>query len=284
MYEEFNYIIEKIYSTPTTKMPFDVLYIEDFFSNEHFNQIINSKQISIDKQSSTEDLIDTLTTMKYSPVSFPGCTTNIAEYLKMHNNPNPDKKYNNQLLEGFGISFRMQEYDNPFLARLVDFLNSDLFHDTIKYKFGKTNPTRVETAIQKYVSGYEISPHPDIRKKCLTYMININTTQQSEDLDIHTYFLTFKEDKKHLYDYWSNNPSVERCWVPWDWCDTVAKHTKNNSITMFAPADDSLHAVKLDYDHCQFQRTQIYGNLWYTKGRQSITEKPQWQDLEKKFS
>ena len=119
-----------------------------------------------------------------------------SEYLKWYNNPDPSKKYTYNLLEGFGISFRMQQYHNPFLERLIKFLNSDLFHDTIKYKFGKTNPTRVETAIQKYVSGYEISPHPDIRKKCLTYMININTDKLSEQLDIHTHFLYFKKDKE----------------------------------------------------------------------------------------
>lgn len=32
---------------------------------------------------------------------------------------------------------------------------------------------------------------------------------------------------------------------------------------MFAPSDDSMHVIKLNYNHLLFQRTQIYGNLWY---------------------
>ncbi len=31
---------------------------------------------------------------------------------------------------------------------------------------------------------------------------------------------------------------------------------------MFAPGNDTLHAVRLRYDHRAYQRTQIYGNLW----------------------
>jgi hypothetical protein len=53
--------------------------------------------------------------------------------------------------------------------------------------------------------------------------------------------------------------------VPWDWCTTKIKTNTNNSIVLFSPSNESLHAVKLDYNHLNFQRTQIYGNLWYNK-------------------
>ena len=36
---------------------------------------------------------------------------------------------------------------------------------------------------------------------------------------------------------------------------------KNNSIVLFKPDIDTLHAIKLDYNHNKFQRTQLYGNL-----------------------
>jgi hypothetical protein len=64
----------------------------------------------------------------------------------------------------------------------------------LKISLVRLAETRVETAIQKYVSGYEISPHPDIRRKCATYMININHPR-AEHLELHTHFMEFVEDK-----------------------------------------------------------------------------------------
>ena len=151
------------------------------------------------------------------------------------------------------------------------------FHNVLKEKFGKDRPTSVETAVQKYMDGYEISPHPDIRKKCLTYMVNINPHPQSEKLNIHTHYLKFKPKYEPIYDYWTNNQHKDRCWVPWNWCDTVYQQTKNNSIVIFAPSDNTVHAVKADYDHLESQRTQIYGNLWYSDANKLQVET--WKNL-----
>lgn len=41
----------------------------------------------------------------------------------------------------------------------------------------------------------------------------------------------------------------------------------NNSIIMFAPSNDTLHSVRLDYNHLPLQRTQIYGNLMFAHER-----------------
>lgn len=273
---EFNYIIEKIDKTSFIEKPFKYLYIENFLSQEHFDLITKDNQINLEKQPDTETLVAVLLAKDYKPVVFPGCTTDIKEYLKWFNSERQERfKYD--LLEGFGISFRIQKYHNDTINNLIEFLNSDNFHNFLKDKFKKTRPTRIETAIQKYMSGYEISPHPDVRKKCLTYMLNVNTDKQSEQIDIHTHFLEFTDRYKKLYDYWKENVNTDRCWVPWVWCDSKFKQIKNNSITIFAPDNNTLHGVKLDYDHCQFQRTQIYGNLWYTD--YTPPDKPNWKKL-----
>jgi hypothetical protein len=277
----FEYIIEKIKNTQLRQKPFPHLYIENFLSPEHFQRVIESAQIDIDLQNSTEDLISMLQSKDYSPEPFPGCTTSIEHYLDWYNSPTSAQRYENDLLEGFGIAFRMRKYHDSFLEDLVDFLNSDDFHKTIKDKFQRTGNTRIETAIQKYLSGYEISPHPDIRKKCLTYMVNINTDDSTEQMDLHTHLMEFDHEHNHLYQFWRDNLTVDRCWVPWSWCETRFLHQKNNSIVMFAPDDDTLHAVKLDYDHLKLQRTQIYGNLWYRKGSvPAIDRRPNWKQLD----
>lgn len=280
MTNKFNYIIEKINDTPFQLFPFKHLIIDNFLEKTDFDEITNSDQINFPIQSSTESLIKTLSEKKYTSKAFPGCTTSIESYLNWYNQKDKNlKTFENGLVEGFGMAFRLKSYDNRLIDELVKFLNSKTFHDTIKDKFNKTGETTVETAIQKYMSGYEISPHPDIRKKCLTYMVNINTSNESENVDIHTYILNFKKEYECIKKFWETETTVDRCWVPWSWCDIKFTHSKNNSIIMFAPNNDTLHAVKLDYDHLKFQRTQIYGNLWYPK---TNLPKTTWKDLIKK--
>jgi len=275
---DYDYLIDKINNQPMHTAPFDFVYCEDFFSKEHFAQIINAKQVNVPVFTSTQAMCEELQqTYDYKPVSFPGCTQDVDSYISWYNQGTDNyKTANKDLLEGVGIAFRLQSYEDTILQELVDFFNSDAWHACIKTKFSKTEETRVETAVQKYVSGYEISPHPDIRRKCATYMININNPQ-AEHQGLHTHFMEFVEDKKHLYDYWENNTDVDRCWVPWSWADTKFTHSVNNSITMFAPNSRTVHAVKLNYDHLQFQRTQFYGNLWYTNSAK--LPKATWQDL-----
>ena len=275
---EFNYLLEKIMDASLIEDPFEFLYIEDWLSNEHFELITQAEQINLPEYETTEEMIKDLQKNYYSPVVFPGTVTDIKQYLKWFHHRNvKGPSHAHDLLEGFGLVFRMNKYREHKLKELVNFLNSKKFLSSLMSKFGKSGETRVETAIQKYLTGYEISPHPDIRKKCLTYMVNINPSDEMDDMNIHTHFMTFKKDKEYIPEYWDANPLYDRCWVPWNWCETKFMHTKNNSITMFAPANRTIHAVKLDYDHCKNQRTQIYGNLWYLKS--NTIKSPTWRDL-----
>jgi hypothetical protein len=273
---KYSYILDKIINTPLQKTPFNFLYIENFFSDEHFNQIINSEQIKLPEYKNTESMINGILESGYSPVEFPGCTTSVKEYLDWHENNKKIKYHNDDLLEGFGMSMRMHTYKSKILNEIVDFLNTEEFKIVCMEKFNKSGNVKIETAIQKYLSGYEISPHPDIRKKCLTYMVNINP---HKDETLSTHFMKFKDDKKIINKYWEENPLVDRCWVPWDWCTTEFSQTKNNTITMFAPTNDTIHAIKLDYDHTKYQRTQIYGNTWYKES--FVNKRGNWKDLQK---
>jgi hypothetical protein len=280
--ENFNYLIDKINDSTFTLDPFKFVYIEDFFTKDHFDRITSCKQINVPQFNSTEEMCSELTnTYKYKPQPFPGCTTSVQSYLEWYNNKDiADKVANQDLLEGYGVAFRLKKYEDSILEELVEFFNSNEWHNCIKQKFNKTGETSVDTAIQKYVSGYEISPHPDIRRKCATYMININTAPEAEHLGLHTHFMTFKDDKKWIFDEWQHKQNKDTCWVPWDWAVTQYEHSVNNSITMFAPDYNTLHAVKLDYDHTKLQRTQVYGNLWYTGDSRPKVKKMNWKKLD----
>ncbi len=274
--DEFGYIIDKLRQAPFRADPFRHIVIDDLFSAAHFEAITSAAEIAREPVATTEDLIDDLEGCGYRIQSFPGCTTSREEYLSCFNaGAWPVDK---GLLEGFGLTMRLQCYETDVLARVVAFFNADPFQAALAEKFGVTRPTRVDTAIQKYLHGYEISPHPDVRRKALTYMININTCPAAEAAPIHTHLLRFKPERSYVQSFWENNPQAERCWVPWDWCDSVSETRRNNSVVLFAPDCDTLHAVKLDYDHLAYQRTQIYGNLWYDEA--PLEYQPSYQELD----
>lgn len=274
----FDYILEKINDAWYQTDPFEFIYIEDFLSKEHFDLITQHSQVDFPEFEKVEDLIEHLNENDYSPVPFPGCTTDVNQYVKWYKTGQGSTPSHAQnLIEGFGIAYRMMKHHNPTINALLEFLNSEEFLNCLKNKFGKTGDMRVETAIQKYLTGYEISPHPDIRKKCLTYMLNINPDENAHEYGMSTHFMRFKEEKMHIQEMWEKDKDMERFWVPWDWCETVFEQKANNSITIFAPYDKSMHAVKLDYDMLKTQRTQVYGNLWYHKSNTS--KKPTWRDF-----
>jgi hypothetical protein len=159
--------------------------------------------------------------------------------------------------------FRISNYQNSFASELMEFLNSDRFKECLMKKFAIKRNVSIDTSIQKYLTGYEISPHPDIRSKALTYLVNINPFPNSDQMNLHTHLFSFKSQWKFIYKFWEKFSNLDRCWVPWGWRNTEKIIANNNSIIVFEPSNFSLHAVKLDYDHLDFQRTQIYGNLWY---------------------
>ena len=259
---EFDYICDKITAATFDPHPFRHLVIESFLSEEHFTLITSCRQIALPVQPSTEALIKTLLRNGYKVQAFPGCTTDIADYIKrLKKNDWPIDKVK---LEGYGMAFRLVEGRDQTIARLISFLNGPAFKSALEKKFGITRENRIETAIQKYLSGYEISPHPDVRSKCLTYLLNINTSEEASGLPIHTHLLKFKPEREFIYSFWENNPEFNRCWVPWDWCTSVKTISMNNAFVVFQAHDRSLHAIKLRYDHTKFQRTQIFGNLWHT--------------------
>lgn len=276
----FNYILEKIKLAKFIEEPFRHLYIQDLLSDEHFASLISDKQVHFDKLSSTREVISKLLNSGYKLQPFPGCISSIQAYLDQIENNKWIRNLHGNPIEATGVTFRLHKYDNPFVEELVNFLNSNDFHECLRDKFEIEEKTELITAIQKNLSHYEISPHPDIRKKALTYLVNINKNEDFSSSGQHTHLLEFTDEYKYIYDYWEKNEEVERCWVPWNWCNTTKQHTQNNSIVMFEPSNRTLHAVKLNYDHAKEQRTQLYGNLMYSDRQRCKFDKNKYEYLE----
>ena len=271
----FDYLIDKILKEDFIKEPFKHIYIEDFFEEEDFNSIVNNSEITLEKCSSDEELFNKMFDNNYKVIPFPGCTTDYKEYIKKHSANEPLTSHT--ATESAGVVLRLYP-KNKTLIELSEFLLSKDFNNAIAEKFGlEYENCDIDGGMQKYLDGYEISPHPDIRLKAATYMVNINPDQKSENLNHHTHYLKFKPEFEYVKNFWADNPNADRQWVPWDWCTTEFLQKKNNSIVIFSPDNDTIHGVKTNYDHLSMQRTQLYGNLWYKSS--NTTYSPSWEQL-----
>lgn len=271
----FNQILDKIREAHFIDEPFRHLEITDLFDPGDFDEIIQSPEVALDQYRDDKTLIQSLEAAGWKPIPFPGTTENVDAYLKWHNKGGRHTNINT--CEGFGVTFRLYEFRSKIIADLEHFLMSAEFQNVLCEKFSiDRSSVDYDAGIQKYLDGYEISPHPDIRKKALTYMVNINPAPESEQLNYHTHYMKLRPPYKYICEYWRHNPASERCWVPWDWCETIKQQTRNNSMVIFSPDFNTLHAVKARYDHLATQRTQLYGNFWLKSNDVSLA--PAWDD------
>ena len=262
MSEEFSYLIQKIESAEWELQPFKHIAINNFINSSDFNEIISCDEIDIRHFTNDKDLIDNLFSQGYKMVPFPGAITDHKEYIR--NRKASKKTTSHSATESAGLVFRLIKPKSEKLKKLKQFLESSDFNQVLATKFNLDfSSCTVDGGIQKYLDEYEISPHPDLRKKAATFMVNINNSPESEKKNHHTHYLKFKPERNYVLEYWKGNPLVERCWVPWDWCESVKQQTQNNSFVAFSPSFDTLHAVQASYDHLIGQRTQLYGNLWH---------------------
>jgi len=268
---KYDYVLRKIKDAKITKIPFEHIQIKDLFNEVDFEQIVKSREIEIRQSKNDDELFKELFKSGYKIISFPGCIDDKEKYVKWHKTKNVSHKMNTSC-EGFGVVLRLVDAHSPVVKELMSFLESSEFKACISEKFGiKLDECSYDHGIQKYLDGYEISPHPDNRKKALTYMVNINPSNNSEKFEHHTQYLKFKPEWEYVKEFWKGNPKVDTCWVPWEWCHTEKTQTQNNSLVIFSPSNDTLHGVKANYDHLIYQRTQLYGNLWYDESQSKRT-------------
>ena len=274
----FDYLLKKIKNAEFRDFPYRHIYIEDFFSNSDFNKIVKGTQINLPAADSIEELIEILKDNGWTPRPFGGCTINEKAYIRWRNKK--ETGYENvDTCSGFGMAYDLLEPESEWLRDLRSFLRSEYFFFAIAEVFGiPSQPFRIAAGCHKYLSGYEISPHPDSRNKALTYMININPNPKSEEESHHTHYMTLKRQYEYVSSYWQGNPEVDRSWLPWGWCNTEFKQNKNNSIVIFSPNDKTIHAINSNYDDLTYQRTQFYGNLWYEEYPK--LPRPSWSSLE----
>ena len=268
---EFAYILEKISGAKIRPSPFPHIKVSDFLTPKHLRDIVTAPEIDIKDCEDVEDLKRRVESLGWKIQPFPGCTADWGDYVKERRGER--SVAGNGTCTSRGVAWRLSR-PSPTLSGLLAFMRSQRFHSCIRMKFGLRNGTKILSAAQKYLTGYEISPHPDIRSKALTYLLNIFPDPDLEEADCLTQLCSLKSEHEHIALRWQSDPSSKRSWIPWDHCDVEDVIRENNTLLMFAPMSmpPSLHAVKLDYDDLKSQRTQVYGNLFYTGG--SVAQPP----------
>ncbi|MCV7100446.1 hypothetical protein [Mycobacterium palustre] len=272
----FTYLLDKLDKAEIRGEPFPHVYIEDFLDGEDFEAVMGAAEITLPAAAEVNELFARLDAAGYQPIDFPGCTKSRAEYIAWLQAAVKPKD-THPACEAKGMALRCMNLKSEAAQSLDAFFRSPELQDLLTRKFGITAPVQQEGGVQKYLNGYEISPHPDMRQKALTWMLNVNPGANTEDLNYHTHYMTFKPEWDFVRRFWRDTPDADTCWVPWQWCDTKKRQTVNNSIVVFSPRHDTLHAVRAHYDHLPAQRTQFCGNLWYQP--KLLKFRPQFQDF-----
>ncbi|MBI4884968.1 MAG: hypothetical protein HY826_13035 [Actinobacteria bacterium] len=276
----FGYLLDRISEAKFDVIPFPHLYLTDFLAESDFDAIVNSSDITLPIAAGFDELLLFLERAGYQSMPWPGCTQSKAEYLLwLEESVRPQAI--KPTCDGQGMAFQLSEPSSALVRSLAEFFRSAEFEMLVREKFHITHPTAAQPGLHKYLHGYEISPHPDMRRKALTWMLNVNPAAESESLDYHTHYMTLRRERSFIAKIWQDNSNIDTCWLPWSWCETIKQHTHNNSISIFAPRWDSMHAVKTRYDHLSTQRTQFYGNLWYEEGQpQLLGRTPEFTDYD----
>ena len=146
-----DYILKKIEDAEIISKPFPHIIIPNFLEDYDLKNILDN--IETDHLNEIEK--------KYKKVHYPGAKSSTEELTKRPT--------------GTGLVYALKEDYHKGNIKLNKILNSEDFKQTL---FKKLNiPKNINGwnvyQINKDLNGYEISPHPDITGKVITYQINL---------------------------------------------------------------------------------------------------------------
>ena len=157
MKTDLSYLTEKILNAKIETNPFNHIYIEDFFSTEHFNEIINSDQIKLRDVNDDVDLLNALEEVGYNVIGFPGCIEDKDEYLNWHK----DKKTSHiasSSNEGFGMVFRLKNIKSQLLSDINKYILGEEFNKAVAERFNvEYSACNIDSGIQKYLDSAELT-------------------------------------------------------------------------------------------------------------------------------
>lgn len=262
---KFDYLLQKIRNAPIRLEPYPHIIIPNFFNQDDYNALLSSQlamvkpdgktsQLTLPQVSNRDELRIELDRHGWQPISYPGAIEG-ATGDDLLSRPT-----------GSGLVYKLtnKQADGPTGIRtlLHKFLvgKDSQVADTLLSKFGKEPGSGWNVyEYNKDLNGYEISPHPDVSGKLITYQVNLAEDDRLAEYNLATRLLSIKPE--HQADIDRLAAERERPWGLWKWFNEVATVPfVGNTFFAFAPADNTYHAVKLEeYPETEQQRTMIRG-------------------------
>ena len=248
---KFNYVLKRIKKSKIIKEPFPHIEIGNFLKKKHYEELLQNLLIK------NLDQID----KKYILQYYPGAK---LENLKLAERPT-----------GLGLVFKLKKESYSSLMKEFDsFLISREFIETICEKLNASSEGWNLYEYNKDLNGYEISPHPDVTGKLVTYQINFSD-ENLKFYNLSTRLHSIKEEAKQKIAKLSSFRL--RPWGEWHWFDVAKQiHFRKNNFFAFAPSSTSYHSVKLEnYPENIEQRTMLRGFI-ASNELLKIKEKSHW--------
>ena len=131
---KYDYLIAKIENAEFNLEPFSHIIIEDFLSDEHFDEITASPQLNKGKFSNTREMLECFLDDGFEIVTFPGCIRSVDEYVEFFDGG--AVKVKNRLIEGYGrgvvqsygMAIGIKEHKENSTKDLLSFVNSSKFY------------------------------------------------------------------------------------------------------------------------------------------------------------
>lgn len=246
------YLLNKINNVNVIQEPFPHIIISNFFNDDDLNNILNN--ININKLSDINS--------KYEKTYYPGAINKKINLLKRPS--------------GKGLVYSLKRNILQNNSSLIYFLDSDKLKEVLFNKFNKKNIDGWNVyQINKDLNGYEISPHPDVTGKVITYQINLTNTNYLNNYNLSTKLHKIKPEYKNKIEELKKKET--RPWGKWEWFDEgIHIPYIKNTFFAFAPSDNTYHSVKLEnYPQDNFQRTMLRGFFADTR-LLNIKEKSYW--------
>lgn len=266
----FDYVLKKIENAPIITDPYPHIIISNFLSDNDYDNLLYSHHIDIyDKSCLHIPKVNTYNELKsklqyagWEPISYPGAVSG---------------KTGSDLLNrptGKGLVYKLVDkkadgengirtYLDMFLTRTDNTLNNtsvNTFINTLLNKFKYAN--NIGWNVYEYnkdLNGYEISPHPDVSGKLVTYQLNLAPDNLLAEYNLATRLLKLRPEYTDEIEKLAKTRA--RPWGLWEWFDeTSSVPFIGNTFFAFPPTNDTYHAVKLEeYPEKIQQRTMIRG-------------------------
>jgi hypothetical protein len=251
--EAFSHVVERIAAAPIIRDPYPYIYVKDIFPSAYYQAML-------------QRIVDV---GEFAPAVYPGVGVDLTAANFRDHGLTCENLASDPWLSAFHNFLKSELFTRPLLER---FSAPDSWGErgpaipAEKHRYfanGQTDFTSVFD-LHKDMAGYEITPHPDIPSKIITYLFYL-----TPDESLRQFGTMLCRPKKGVKQSLQDREAASRIsravakltkrfsgpygldqkegWLPWEDFDiTAMAEALPNSFFAFAPNDLSFHAVRMN--------------------------------------